>query len=70
MTYRDQLLEQLSTGPKRPSDLDEALLGEMFIPGLIGKLPPYADELGALINEGIVNWSRADNDIVWYEKTL
>jgi hypothetical protein len=66
--YRDKLLEALASGPKKPSDLDQVLLGRLFVEGIIpGVLPPYADELGQLVRQGNVRWCFADNGDVWYE---
>ena len=66
--YRAKLCEALMSGPKRPGDLDELILGYFgHIFPLTGTLPPYADDLGALIDEDIVTWHRADDDIVWYQ---
>ncbi len=66
--YRAKLLEALMTGPKRPGDLDELVVGHFCfqcVSGLI--LPPYCDALGELVDEGVVTWHRADDQIVWYQ---
>jgi len=68
VSFRERLIATLSDrGPCRPSDLDEALLGRLFLPGIGGALPPYGDDLGDLAEAGIVRWYRSDKGDVWYE---
>jgi len=64
--FRRPLLDALSHGPKRPSDLDEELLGSTQWHCIQGILPVYGGTLGDLVDEKIVKWWRDSEDIVWY----
>lgn len=67
--YRERLLQSLALGKIRTGDIDEAVLGGIYMPGLFGFFAPYAGDLGALIAEGLVKWWIEDNGDVWYELT-
>ena len=65
--FRQPLLDALATGPKRPGDLDDDLLGELQFGFLFSVLPAYSDDLTDLVNTGEVKWWRDDEQTVWYE---
>ena len=63
---KSKLIRALKDGPLRTGDLDEAMLGFVFLPGFSGVLAPYGLALAELISEHRVVWWIADDSDVWY----
>lgn len=64
--YTEKLREALADGPLRTGYLDIAVLGDVFLPGLLGYYPPYSRDLGTMVDSGEVKWWRDESDDVWY----
>ena len=65
-TYQQKILDRLALGKARPSELDEACLGNVFM-DFSDQLPPYAGDLQDLIDDGTVVWWEGDMGIIYYE---
>jgi hypothetical protein len=72
VAVKDELLDFVKGGPKRPGDLEDRFCGIPTVRELVcdpqgrWRASPYYPALGRLVSQGTVKWKQDEEGVVWY----